>query len=252
MAETESLLPSFEGDLATEMEKGKLSRRNFLMMAGFGGLGALGGLKAFGTLTNKTPILSDAKGVLFHRSERCVGCTRCEKACTEFNDGYASWYLARIKVNRNLVFGPSQAGINGYYWGQGNLGNGKIIAETCKQCPHPVPCAEACPVGAIQADATTGARVINQSVCIGCGICTAACPWKMPVTTGEENIPAGSNPNTKAQKCFLCNGKPECVHACPTGALQYVTWRDLRANVPVIQSGIMPAATTTNCSTCHS
>jgi Fe-S-cluster-containing dehydrogenase component len=243
MTKEESMLPLYEGDLATELEKWKLSRRNFLMMAGFGGLGALGGLKAFGTLTGKTPIMSDAKGVLFHRTERCVGCTRCEKACTEFNDGASSWALARIKVNPNLVFGPSGAAVNGYYWGQGSLGNGKVVAETCKQCPHPVPCAEACPAGAIYADATTGARVIDSTKCIGCGICTKACPWAMPVLNTTTH---------KATKCFLCNGKPECVHACPTGALQYVAWRDLRANTPVIQSGIMPASTTTNCSTCHS
>jgi Fe-S-cluster-containing dehydrogenase component len=221
------------------------------MMAGFGGLGALGGLKVLGTLTSKTPILSDAKGVLVHDPNRCVGCTRCEKACTEFNDGYSSEALARVKVSRNLSFGPAQAGVNGFYWGNGVEGNGKVVAETCKQCPHPVPCAEACPVGAIQADAVTGARVINQSVCIGCGICTVACPWKMPTLNTTTH---------KAQKCFLCSGNTaglppnttQCSHACPTGALKYMAWRDVRQNTPVVQSGIMPASTTTNCSTCHS
>jgi Fe-S-cluster-containing dehydrogenase component len=246
-------LPENGGDIGTELVEGKLSRRNFVMLAGLVGFAALGGMKAYGTLTNKRPILTGSKGVLLHEPSRCVGCRRCETACTEFNDNFASSALARVKVNRNLSFGPRGAGQEGWSTAaEGNFGNGKVIAETCKQCPHPVPCAEACPAGAITADAVTGARVINQSVCIGCGICTTACPWKMPVMNGEENVPRGANPNTKAQKCFLCNGSPECVHACPTGALQYVTWRDLRANTPVVQSGILPAATTTNCSTCHS
>ena len=36
----------------------------------------------------------------------------------------------------------------------------------------------------------------------------------------------------KAQKCHLCNGDPECVKACPTGALRYVPWEDLTKDIP--------------------
>ena len=243
MAEYEELVPACDGDIVTEIQAGKLSRRNFLMATGFAGLGVFGGVRALGTLTGKTPIIADAKGVLLPRPERCIACRRCELACTEFNDGVGSAYLARVKVGRTMNFGPAGAGINGYYAGQGNFGNGKIVAETCKQCPHPVPCAEACPRGAIKADATTGARVIDTTLCIGCGICTVACPWAMPTL----NVATG-----KSSKCFLCNGKPECAHACPTAALTYVAWRDLRLNTPVVKSGMMPAGTTTNCATCHS
>jgi Fe-S-cluster-containing dehydrogenase component len=240
MAENESLLPT--GDVVTEIEEGKLSRRNFLMAASFAGLGVFGGVRALGTLTGKTPIIADSKGVLLHEPQRCVGCRRCELSCTAFNDGAGSAYMARVKIFRNLNFGPRGAGIGSYYWGEGDYGNGKVIAETCKQCPHPVPCAEACPRGAIKANATTGARKIDTSLCIGCGICTVACPWGMPTLNKETN---------KSSKCFLCDGKPECAHACPTGALRYIAWRDLRLNTPVVQSGMMPASTTTNCSTCH-
>lgn len=30
----------------------------------------------------------------------------------------------------------------------------------------------------------------------------------------------------KADKCFLCNGAPKCVEACPAAALRYVPWSD--------------------------
>jgi Fe-S-cluster-containing dehydrogenase component len=237
-------LPENVGDIGTELVEGKLSRRNFVMLAGLGGFAALGGMKAYGTLTNKRPILTGSKGVLLHEPSRCVGCRRCETACTEFNDNFASSALARVKVNRNLSFGPR--GVATVGWSnaaEGNFGNGKVIAETCKQCPHPVPCAEACPKGAIFASPTTGARVVDSTKCIGCGLCKNACPWDMPVV----------NPTTsKATKCFLCNGKPECARACPTGALKYVAWRDLRLATPIVHNGMMPASTTTNCSTCHS
>jgi Fe-S-cluster-containing dehydrogenase component len=237
MAENESL------DIGTEIQEGNLSRRNFLMAASFAGLGVFGGVRALGTLTGKTPIIADSKGVLMHAPERCVGCRRCELACTEFNDGGANQHLARVKVARNHNFGPAGAGMAGYFTGQGLYGNGKIVAETCKQCPHPVPCAEACPQGAIKAHPTTKARKIDTSLCIGCGICTVACPWGMPTLNEATN---------KSSKCFLCDGRPECARACPTAALTYVKWRDLRLSTPVVQSGMMPGSTTTNCSTCHS
>jgi Fe-S-cluster-containing hydrogenase component 2 len=36
----------------------------------------------------------------------------------------------------------------------------------------------------------------------------------------------------KATKCFLCDGKPKCVEACPAEALMYVSCVDLTGRVP--------------------
>jgi len=241
MAEQTGLFPSQSGDHDTETRKG-VSRRDFVKGAGFAAVGVFSGVRLMSTLTDKSPVLMGSKGVLFHDPSRCVACRRCELACSEFKDGFASSYLARVKVGRNLSSGVAR-GTN-YKWAanEGPTGNGRMAADTCKQCPHPVPCAEACPVGAITADSTTGARKINATVCIGCGICTEACPWAMPTV----------NPAThKAMKCDLCAGKPECARACPTGALRYVKWTDLRQNTPMVHSSMMPASTTTDCSKCH-
>ena len=30
----------------------------------------------------------------------------------------------------------------------------------------------------------------------------------------------------KASKCFLCDGEPKCVKACPAAALTYMPWKD--------------------------
>ena len=241
MAEKGKWLPESEGEIVTEILDRKLQPPQF-PCGNWLRRGRRVQRQSLGTLTNKTPIMTDSKGVLFHETERCVACRRCELACTAFNDGAGGSFMARVKIRRNLNLGPRGANVTGYYWGEGDYGNGKIVAETCKQCPHPVPCAEACPKGAIQANATTGARKIDTSVCVGCGICTVACPWGMPTLNATTH---------KSSKCFLCDGNPECVHACPTGALKYYSWRDLRMQTPVVQSGIMPAGTTTNCSTCH-
>jgi len=235
MAEHENLLP-VGGNVIAEIQSDGLSRRGFVNIMGVAGatvfgLSLFGGVEPLSALT-KTPILMDAKGVLLHDSTRCVACRRCELACSEFNDGFASSHLSRVKVNRNMA---AASGINDSY---------KVVADTCKQCPHPVPCAEACPKGAIRADGKTGARRVDESLCVGCGVCVVACPWA--VTT--------VNPDThKSGKCHLCDGNPECVRACPTGALKYIKWRDLRLVTPPVQPGIMAdPSTSPYCSPCHS
>ena len=36
-----------------------------------------------------------------------------------------------------------------------------------------------------------------------------------------------------AHKCHLCNNDPECVKACPAGALRYIPWEDRTKDIPV-------------------
>jgi Fe-S-cluster-containing dehydrogenase component len=196
--------------------------------------------------TSALYIVENAQGLIVADSTRCVGCKRCELACTEFNDGKASPKLARVKVSRNYNYGPrgDQLGVGRDTAGE--FGNFRVIQDTCKQCPHPVPCADACPNQAIVLDAKTGARVVDVKRCTGCRMCQRACPWEM-VSFDEDT--------SKATKCFLCNGAPECVANCSTGALKYVPWRDLSRAVPIRQVS-MPAVYTANprtqgCSTCH-
>lgn len=238
MAEHENLLPE-GGDIVAEIQSCRLTRRSFVMSIGVAGAAVFGAglfnnVESVSALTTrtKTPIFMSAKGVLLHDSARCVACRRCELACTEFNDGAASSYLSRVKVGRNLA---ASSGVNNKYL---------VTVGTCLQCPHPVPCAEACPKGAIYADAKTGARRVDKTKCIGCGVCAKACPWAVITVNPETH---------KSSKCFLCDGHPECARACPTGALKFVSWRDLRQSTPTVQPGIMADPSTSKyCASCHS
>ena len=194
-----------------------LSRRGFLLfsacavysLAGWGLSEALG---ADAPLV----ILDNAQGMILADPSRCVGCQRCELACTEFNDGRAQPSQARIKIDRAMNFGPE--GPTGGPAMRGTWGNGLVVQGVCRQCPHPVPCEMACPQDAIQADPKTGARVVDAQSCVGCRLCQRACPWDMITFDEQRQI---------ASKCFLCHGKPKCVEACPAGALRFVPWRDL-------------------------
>ena len=166
-------------------------------------------------------IMEKAHGIVIADPATCVGCGRCELACTEFNDGKAAPTLSRIRVDRNANFGPDAL----FAWreGEGAWGSGLVVQDLCKQCPHPVPCADICPEDAIVAAPSTGARMIDVDRCTGCKICLKACPWEMISFDRDSR---------KATKCHLCKGKPKCVEACPADSLSYVPWRDLTGKIP--------------------
>jgi Fe-S-cluster-containing dehydrogenase component len=232
-----------EKALASLTRDNDVSRRQFLKVGGLSivGISALGPLFARAD-TKPLIILEQAQGIIVADPTRCVGCRRCELACTEFNDGKAQPSIARIKVNRNLAFGPKGAFAGER--GQGNWGGGLLVQDVCKQCPHPVPCADACPNDAIVVKPPLNARVVDPKKCVGCKMCQRACPWEMLSFDPDTN---------KATKCFLCNGKPKCVEACPAAALQYAPWSDFTDKVAprAARTAVIPAAKAAACNECH-
>jgi Fe-S-cluster-containing dehydrogenase component len=218
-------------------------RRQFLKISGVSiiGMSVLGPALAGGT-TKPLIIMEQAQGIVVADPMTCVGCGRCELACTEFNDGKAAPALSRIKVDRNLNFG-SKAVFAGRQ-GEGNWGNGLVVQDLCKQCPHPVPCADACPKDAIVVAPRSNARVVDPDKCNGCKMCLGSCPWDMISFDPDSS---------KATKCFLCNGKPKCVEACPAESLSYVPWRNLTNKVPyrIATTAVIPPGKTVACQDCH-
>lgn len=90
-------------------------------------------------------------------------------------------------------------------------------AMRCNQCSDPA-CRAICPTGAITKSKDDGIVRINEAQCVGCGLCTLACPYggiSYNVTTH------------KAFKCDLCDGEPQCIEACPAGLLSVLKSRDV-------------------------
>jgi anaerobic carbon-monoxide dehydrogenase iron sulfur subunit len=126
-------------------------------------------------------------------ANKCTGCLQCEMACSYENYG---------------VFNPAKSRIKIFNFEH----EGRKVPYTCTQCAEAW-CLNACPVDAIRIDAATGAKVVNEATCVGCKVCTIACPF------GTVNYVADTG---KVQKCDLCGGDPACATACPTGAITYV------------------------------
>jgi len=125
--------------------------------------------------------------------EKCTGCLQCEMACSFENEGLFNPAKSRIKV---FIFESE----------------GRFIPYTCTQCSDAW-CKNACPTDAIQINAATGAKEINEGLCVGCKVCTIACPF------GTVNYNQATG---KVIKCDLCGGDPACAKACPTEAITYV------------------------------
>ena len=125
--------------------------------------------------------------------EKCTGCMQCELACSWVQTGTFQPSRSLIRVN---IF-DEQASYAPY---------------TCLQCAEAW-CMNVCPVNAITIDPVSEAKVVNDALCIGCHLCTIACPFGTVFTLPHSG---------KAAKCNLCGGDPACAIACPTGAIEVV------------------------------
>jgi Fe-S-cluster-containing dehydrogenase component len=194
------------------------TRREFLKKSVEGAAGAAVSFSVLSLFTDSAQAqgIKLADGIVITDPVKCTGCRRCETNCTAVNDDKAHPYISRIKVARNYNFGKNGPSIN-YQNGDGQLGDFTIVAETCRQCESPR-CVNVCPMDAISADPKTGARIIDQDECVGCGRCVVACPYDVPTVDPEAE---------KSTKCTLCEGEPACAAGCPTGAIEFIPWKEV-------------------------
>lgn len=128
---------------------------------------------------------------------RCRGCGLCELICSILHGDGARPSTSRIKVLKDRE-------------------NHTFKLLVCLQCLDPN-CVKACPKGAIRVDGGTGAKIIEENICDGCGLCAEACPFKFESAIIFKHPSKGIY--VKCDLCYQRKEGPGCVEFCPSQAL---------------------------------
>jgi Fe-S-cluster-containing dehydrogenase component len=155
--------------------------------------------------------------------DTCVGCHACAVNCKEWNDGGHS---APLTDDKPYGMDPSGIWFNRVHVfeaGSGPEGRTVNFPRSCLHCEQPA-CVTVCPTGASYKRAEDGIVLVNADTCIGCKLCSWACPYGAREFDETDGV---------MKKCTLCidriyneNLKPEervpvCVSTCPASARHF-------------------------------
>lgn len=150
--------------------------------------------------------------------DRCIGCFTCEMACK-------NEYQTGVKPRWRKVYPLKEDKFN--------LPERNFMSLACNHCADPA-CLKVCPVGAYS-KREDGIVMQDHARCIGCRLCTMACPYGAPQYNEDDR---------KVEKCLFCyqkmdrGEKPACVAACPVQALEVI--EDVHTFKRVGVAGEMP------------
>jgi len=166
--------------------------------------------------------------------DTCVGCQACVVSCKEWNTG---GYGAPLSDQDPYGADPGGAWLNRVHGFEAEdaKGRGRTIhfPKSCLHCEDAA-CVTVCPTGASYKRAEDGIVLVDEDLCIGCGLCAWACPYG----ARELDLAAGV-----MKKCTLCidriyndniapeEREPACVRACPTKARHFGDLADPESDV---------------------
>jgi Fe-S-cluster-containing dehydrogenase component len=155
--------------------------------------------------------------------DTCVGCQACVTSCKEWNTSGYSAPLSDMDPYGKDPHGAWLNRVHGYEVGEGPTSRTVHFPRSCLHCEAP-DCVTVCPTGASYKREEDGIVLVNPDTCIGCKLCSWACPYGAREYDGLDGV---------MKKCTLCvdriyndNLEPEdqmpaCVRACPTGARHF-------------------------------
>ncbi len=154
----------------------------------------------------------------------CVGCQACTTSCKQWN---TSGYSAPLTDSDPYGEHPTGVWFNRVHSFEVTAEDGNSTTvnfpKSCLHCDD-APCVTVCPTGASFKREDDGIVLVNPDTCIGCKLCSWACPYGAREYDSHEGI---------MKKCTLCVDKiynqdlpahsrvPACVSACPTGARSF-------------------------------
>ncbi|HVM83539.1 MAG TPA: 4Fe-4S dicluster domain-containing protein, partial [Candidatus Binatia bacterium] len=166
----------------------------------------------------------------------CVGCHACAVNCKEWNSGGHAAPLTDFDA-----YGASPDGvwfnrIHTFEAGDGAAGRTVHFPKSCLHCAEPA-CVTVCPTGASFKRAADGIVLVDEAKCIGCKLCSWACPYGAREYDRAEGV---------MKKCTLCIDRiynetlderdrvPACVAACPVGARHFGDLGDASSPVSLL------------------
>lgn len=169
----------------------------------------------------------------------CVGCHACAVACKEWN---VSGISAPLPDENPYGTEP-----DGVWFNRVHSYELEALAESaqpastlhfprsCLHCETPA-CVSVCPTGASYKRAEDGIVLVDADKCIGCKLCSWACPYGAREYSPTEGV---------MKKCTLCvdriyneqipeaQRQPACVQACPTRARSFGDFADPESEVSI-------------------
>ncbi len=153
----------------------------------------------------------------------CVGCHACAVACKEWNTGSISAPLTDRDPYGAEPDGVWFNRIHSFEVGIGDDGRTVYFPRSCLHC-EAAACVTVCPTGASYKRAEDGVVLVNPDTCIGCKLCSWACPYGAREFDEDDGV---------MKKCTLCVDRiydatlpeaeriPACVAVCPAHARHF-------------------------------
>ncbi|MBF0304363.1 MAG: 4Fe-4S dicluster domain-containing protein [Alphaproteobacteria bacterium] len=189
-----------------------------------------------------TPTANAKKLGLVVDLDLCVGCHACAVACKEWNSG---GHMAPLTDLEPYGRDPDGVWFNRIHTFEADADDQHIgcgtsrtthFPKSCLHCETP-DCVTVCPTGASYKRAEDGIVLVNEDLCIGCKLCSWACPYGAREFDQDVGV---------MKKCTLCIDRiynknleevdrvPACVMVCPVSARHFGDLGDPDSNVSAL------------------
>lgn len=168
----------------------------------------------------------------------CVGCHACAVACKEWNEQGLAGPLPDADAYGAEPDGVWFNRVHSFELDALDQQPASTLhfPRSCLHCETPA-CVTVCPTGASYKRESDGIVLVNPDTCIGCKLCSWACPYGAREYSPSEGI---------MKKCTLCvdriynaqipeaQRQPACVLACPTQARSFGDFGDPESKVSLL------------------
>ena len=180
------------------------------------------------------PTHTDRKLGLVIDLDTCVGCHACVVNCKEWNTSGDGAPLSDQDTSGQTPSGSWLNRVHSYEITPADAPAQVVhFPRSCLHCED-APCVTVCPTGASYKRQADGIVLVEEDLCIGCGLCAWACPYG----AREMDVHAGV-----MKKCTLCvdriynenlpeeDREPACVRTCPAKARHFGDLADPESHV---------------------